>query len=514
MTLSRPTSRLVLVGAILCAMLGLLGVSLAAAAPEGTLTIAMHFSPVTRWLDPAEGESTITPYFLLYVLHDGLIKPMPGVGSGPSLAQSWTMAKDMLSAEFLLRPAKFHNGEPVTAEDVKFSFERYRGGAAKVLKDAVKEIQTPAQNRVKFVFKHPWPDFGAFYGTFTASAGWVVPKKYFESVGEEGYRKAPVGAGPYKFVSFNPGVELVVEAFEGYWRKTPSIKRIVFRSLPDETTRAAALKSGEVDLAMLLTGPTAQDIKRTPGLRLAAPLLGIFWLDFPDQWDPKSPWADKRVRLAASLALDRQALNEAETLGLSKPVGSTVPRDFEFALPFEPHPHDPVRAKKLLAEAGFPNGFDGGELTPFPPYNSMGETIQGWLQAVGIRTRVRSMERGTFMTSWREKKLKGVVLTISGVSGNAATRLESFVTKDGAFAYGALPEVDDLFRRQAGELDRKKREAILHQIQRIVHEQVVQAPVYHLGFPIGVGPRVDDIMATAIPGFYMSPYEDLKLRAR
>ena len=514
MTLSRPASRLVLAGVILCAMLGLLGVSRAAAAPEGTLTIAMHFSPVTRWLDPAEGESTITPYLMLYALHDGLIKPMPGVGSGPSLAQSWAMSKDNLSAEFTLRPAKFHNGDPVTAEDVKFSFERYRGGAAKVLKDAVKEIQTPAPNRVKFVFKEPWPDFGAFYGTFVASAGWVVPKKYFERVGEEGYRKAPVGAGPYKFVSFNPGVELVVEAFDGYWRKAPSIKRIVFRSLPDETTRAAALKSGEVDLAMLLSGPTAQDIKRTPGMRLVAPLLGIFWLDFPDQWDPKSPWADRRVRLAASLALDRQALNDAETLGLSRPVGSTVPRDFEFALPFEPHPHDPARAKKLLAEAGYPNGFDGGELTPFPPYNSMGEAIQGWLQAVGIRTRVRSMERGAFMTSWREKKLKGVVLTISGVSGNAATRLESFVTRTGAFAYGALPEVDDLFRRQAGELDRKKREAILHQIQRILNEQVTQAPVYHLGFPIGVGPRVDDIMATAIPGFYMSPYEDLKLRAR
>ena len=514
MTLPRPASRLVLAGAILCVVLGLASVSPVAAAPEGTLTIAMHFSPVTRWLDPAEGESTITPYLLLYALHDGLIKPMPGVGSGPSLAQSWAMAKDNLSADFTLRSAKFHNGDPVTAEDVKFSFERYRGGAAKVLKDAVKEIQTPAPNRVKFIFKEPWPDFGAFYGTFVASAGWVVPKKYFERVGEEGYRKAPVGAGPYKFVSFNPGVELVVEAFDGYWRKPPSIKRIVFRSLPDETTRAAALKSGEVDLAMLLSGPTAQDIKRTPGMRLAAPLLGIFWLDFPDQWDPKSPWADKRVRLAASLALDRQALNDAETLGLSRPVGSTVPREFEFALPFEPHPHDPARARKLLAEAGFPGGFDGGELTPFPPYNSMGETIQGWLQAVGIRTRVRSMERGAFMTSWREKKLKGVVLTISGVSGNAATRLESFVTKNGAFAYGALPEVDDLFRRQAGEQDRKKREALLHPIQRILNEQVTQAPVYHLGFPIGVGPRVDDIMTTAIPGFYMSPYEDLKLRAR
>ena len=151
MTLSRPGSRLVLAGAILCAVLGLAEGARAAAAPEGTLTIAMHFSPVTRWLDPTEGESTITPYLILYALHDGLLKPMAGVGSGPSLAESWSMAKDGLTADFTLRSgAKFHNGDPVTAEDVKFSFERYRGGAAKVLKDAVKEIQTPAPNRVKW----------------------------------------------------------------------------------------------------------------------------------------------------------------------------------------------------------------------------------------------------------------------------------------------------------------------------------------------------------------------------
>jgi peptide/nickel transport system substrate-binding protein len=485
----------------------------ATAAPEGTLTFALHFSPVTRWLDPAEGESTITPFLLLYALHDGLLKPMAGTGSAPSLAESWSMARDGLTADFTLRAGiKFHNGDPVTAEDVKFSFERYRGGGAKVLKDNVKEIQTPSATRVRFVFKQPWPDFPAFYGTFVTSAGWVVPKKYVEKVGEEGFRKAPIGAGPYKFVSFNPGVELVLEAFEGYWRKAPSVKRLVFRSLPDETTRAAALKSGEVDVAMLLSGPTADDIRRTPRLRLVAPHLGIFWLDFPDQWDPKSPWADRRVRLAASLAIDRQSLNQAETLGLSRPTGSIVPRDFEFALPFDAPPYDPKRARQLLAEAGFPNGFDGGELTPFPPYNSMGETIMGWLQAVGIRTRMRSVERGAFMTAWREKKLHGVVLTISGVSGNAATRLESFVTRNGAFAFGSLPQVDDIFRRQAGELDPKKREALLHQMQQILHDEVTQAPIYHLGFPTGLGPRVEDILTTAIPGFYMSPYEDLNLK--
>jgi peptide/nickel transport system substrate-binding protein len=505
------SSRNVLVA--LCAVAWLASATPIFAAPEGTLTFGLHYSLPT--LDPAESESIITPYLTLYAIHDALLKPMPGAPSAPSLAESWSMAKDGLSAEFTLRKnVRFHNGDPVTADDVKFSFERYRGGGARILKDHVKEIVVLGPTRVRFVLKEPWPDFPAFYGTMATGAGWIVPKKYVERVGDDGFKKAPIGAGPYKFVSFTPGIELVLEAFDGYWRKAPSIKRLVFRIMPDETTRSAALKRGEIDVAFLLGGPVGEDIKRTPGMKLGAPLLGIFWLDFPEQWDPKSPWHDRRVRLAASLAIDRQALNQAETLGLSRPVGSIVPRDFEFALPFEPPAFDPRRARELLAEAGYPNGFDAGDLTPFPPYNSMGETLSGWLQTVGIRTRVRIMERATFMGAWREKKLKGVTLTITGIPGNAATRLEPFATSTGAFAYGALPEVDDLFRRQARELDKKKREAMLHQIQRILHDQVVFAPVYHLGFPTAQGPRVEDILANPVPGFYLAPYEDLKLKGR
>src|SRR5713226_808388 len=174
-----------------CAVL-LLAATPSAAAPEGTLTFALHFSPVTRWLDPAEGESTITPFLLLYALHDGLLKPMAGSGSAPSLAESWSMAKDGLSAEFILRPGiKFHNGDPVTSDDVKFSFERYRGGAAKILKDTVKEVQPVDPGRVRIHLKEPWPDFMAFYGTTASAAGWIVPKRYVEQVGEDAFKKAP-----------------------------------------------------------------------------------------------------------------------------------------------------------------------------------------------------------------------------------------------------------------------------------------------------------------------------------
>jgi peptide/nickel transport system substrate-binding protein len=138
---------------------------------------------------------------------------------------------------------------------------------------------------VRFHLTEAWPDFMTFYGTSASGAAWVVPKKYIEKVGEDGFRRAPVGAGPYKFVSFQPGVELVLEAFDGYWRKTPSIKRVVMRSLPEESTRAAALKRGEVDGAYFFNGPIAEEIRRTPGLTLTGIRTnGLFFLVFPEQW--------------------------------------------------------------------------------------------------------------------------------------------------------------------------------------------------------------------------------------
>jgi len=485
------------------------------AAPEGTMTWGVHVTLAARWLDPGETEGVITPFMVLYALHDALVKPMPGGLTTPSLAESWTMSKDGLTCEFVLRKGiRFHNGDPVTGEDVKFSFERYQGGAAKLLKEKVREVQVADPGRVRFHLKEPWPDFMTFYGTSASAAGWIVPKKYIERVGEEAFKKAPVGAGPFRLVSFTPGVDLVAEAFDGYWRKTPSVKRLVIKSIPEETTRAAALKKGEVDVIFQLGGPVAEDIRRTPNLRVAAPrTFGVFWVDFPDQWNPKSPWHDQRVRLAASLAIDRQALNQAETLGFSRPTGSIIPRIFEFALPFDPPPYDPARAKQLLAAAGHPSGFDAGDFYPYPPYISMGEAVAGYLQAVGIRSRIRTMERAAFLTTWREKKLRGVVVGISGTAGNAATRLEAYVTRTGILAYGVLPEVEDLFQRQAREIDRAKREALLHQIQRILHERVMHAPLYELGPLAGIGPRVAEAGVGLVPGFpYSAPFEDLRLK--
>src|SRR5262249_10938045 len=207
----------------------------------------------------------------------------------------------------------------------------------------------------------------------------------------------------------------------------------------------------------------------------------------------KSPWADQRVRLAASHAIDRASLNQAEMLGFGRLTGNYVPRIFQFAVPMEPHAYDPARAKKLLAEAGYPNGFDAGDFNPFPPYDPGGAALIGYVRGVGIKPRMRTRERAAYFTAWGEKKLQGIIKVIPAAFGNAAPRLEPYATRNGVYAYGSLPEVDDLYTRQAREIDVKKREAMVHDIQRIVmRDKVIAIPLFEQAFIWGVGPRVAD----------------------
>src|SRR6185436_2331370 len=369
----------------------------AVAAPEGTLTYGVHVTVPSRWLDPADAEGIATPFMVLYALHDALVKPMPGGLYTPCLAESFTQSKDGLTYEFVIRKGvKFHNGDPVTAADVKFSFERYRGVGAKTLKERVREVQVVDAARVRFHLKEPWPDFMSFYGTNATGAGWIVPKKYVEKVGDEGFKKVPIGAGPYRFVSFTPGVELVLEAVDQYWRKPPHVKRLVFKTIPDPSTRFAALRRGEIDVSYWMTASLGEELRRTPGLTLKPSLANnSYWVYFVDQWDPKSPWHDRRVRLAANHAIDRQAINQAETLGFSRMNYSLIPSHFEYFWQPPAIAYDRARAKKLLAEAGYPNGFDAGDFTCDGVHAGIAEPVANDLGAAGIRVKLRPLERAS-----------------------------------------------------------------------------------------------------------------------
>jgi peptide/nickel transport system substrate-binding protein len=482
--------------------------------PSGELVVAMHVIVAPTWFDPSAAPPQITPFGVLYAIHDALVRPIPGHKMAPSLAESWKESPDGKVYEFKLRRGlKFHNGEPVTAEDVKFSYDRYRGASFSEFQARVQQVEVVDPLTVRFHLKEPWPDFMTFYGTTATAAGLVVPKKYVTQVGDEGFRKHPIGAGPYKFISTKPGVEVVLEANTSYWRRVPNVKRLVIKSVPDNSTRAAMLKTGEADIGVALDGPEAESVKKDPRLQLVASKhASIMWIEFAEQWDPKSPWHDRRLRQAVNHALDRKAINEAACLGFCPPAGVIVPRVMDFALQVEPPAHDPQRAKQLLAEAGYPNGLDAGELTPIPPFFTVGESVVNYLNAVGIRVRMRTIERATFYANWREKKLRGLFIAAAGNSGNAASRVQEFMSSKGGYAYGGYPDIDDLSVQQSRERDVKKREALLHRIQQLTIDRAMFAPITDFRALMGVGPKVTEHTITWIAMSPFPSYEDVKIR--
>jgi peptide/nickel transport system substrate-binding protein len=272
------------------------------------------------------------------------------------------------------------------------------------------------------------------------------------------------------------------------------------------------LKRAETDIAYGLRGPDAEEVRRTPGLTLKPILPTVSqWLVFTEQWDPKSPWADRRVRLAVNLAIDRKGFSDAEYLGYGRPAPSIIPRDFEFYWAPPQYPHDPARARQLLAETGYPKGFDAVEVATDAVFAPEAETVINGLQAIGIRARLRPMERASFYKADQDKQFKRLVRVGSGAAGNAATRIEAFVISGGIRSYGGYPDIDALFRDQAAEIDGKRRESLLHRIQQLMYERSMFAPIVEQAALTGVGPRLADVPTiTGHP--FISPYEDLRLK--
>ena len=356
---------------------------------------------------------------------------------------------------------------------MKFSFERYRGTSHELIKDRVAAVDIADPRHVRFRLKKPWPDFLTFYAT-ASGAGWIVPKKYVEQVGDDGFKKAPIGAGPYKFVSFNPGVELVLEAFDQYWRKPPSVKRLVMKVIPDESTRLAALKRGEVDIAYSIRGELAEELKRSPGLTLKPIVLQASnWVYFPEQWDPKSPWHDLRVRQAANLALDRDGMNQALFLGHCKITNSIVPDSFDYYWQPPAAVYDPAEGEEAAG---------GGRL----PQRLRRRAV---LLRQLLREHVRSHRSTTCSklasgpSCGRSSASPSSPVTparsspaafCAGRAAPLATRRPGsplLSSRTAPMPMAAIPTSTSCSRQQANELDREKRTAILEKIQQLVHEQ-------------------------------------------
>src|SRR5438445_9297096 len=302
--------------------------SRAGAAAKGKLTLAWHAGFASRWLDPQEHDGTATPDNFFTAIHDALIKNQgTQLFDHPALAERFTIAPDSKSATFTLRKGtKFHNGDPVTPQDVKFSYENYRGSKADVFKKKTERVEIVDDRTVRFVFKEPFLDFAILFGTANvAGPAWVVPEKYYKQVGPDAFKQKPVGAGPYKLVRHEPGVKVEMEAFDGYYRPV-NVKQLVMISVPEAATRVAMLERGEADIIYNVPGELINKVGKLPGVTLAPVLSGSFFVEFPGFQDPKNPFHDKRVREAVSLAVDRRGMNQAETAGMANrpATGSTT----------------------------------------------------------------------------------------------------------------------------------------------------------------------------------------------
>lgn len=484
-----------------------------AKASQGVLKQAIHWGISADWLDPSTSSAMVPAQIGTYLFHDALVKPMPGKAFSPSLAESWAISPDGKTFEFKLRKGvKFHNGDPMTAEDVVFTFWRYKGPQAKAIHDKTERVEAVSPHLVRFVFKVPFPDFIEYQMPAATTIGWIVPKKYIQKVGDAGYKKKPIGCGPYKFVEFVTGVKLIAEANEEYWRKVPNVKRLEFYIVSEPATRLAMVRRGEVDIATLMQGVFYKDLMKDFKLRMFPAWSPTRWLVYlAAQWDPKSPWSNPKVRKAASLAIDRKTLADVHMPGCG-PVGSLALSTDPNGIEFPADAYDPALAKKLLAEAGYPKGFHGGKFFPYEGgYWPYGEQIANYWKAIGISLDTVLLDRPAWFANRQGGKMKGAVFIDNSQAATIGGRL---VLLFGTTAYGNYPDIQEVWDKYNKTVDPKMRKDLMGRIQKMIHERTMFIPLTSTNSPAAVGPKLRDNAWRIDPLiWFTAPFEDIEINS-
>ena len=466
---------------------------------KGKLTTAQHFGLSPKWLDPQEQIAALTQQNYEYIVHDAMIKSMPQGLMTLSLAEHAEMAADFTKAAFRLRPGlTFHDGSPLTSADVKWSYENYRGVNSGIFKDNTERIEVVDDRIIIFHFNKPFLDFLTLYNGDATGIGWIVPGAYYQKVGPDGFKAHPIGAGPFKFVSQEVGVEMVFEAWDAYWRKVPGVKTLVVKGIGGPggaATRLAGLKTGELDLAYGFTGKILPQVLNDPELRWTPNFTAPWVLFFPNWEDADSIFHDKRVRQAISLAINRDFLIHQETQGLGAPWGNWIGPEFPDIQQLPLPEYDPDKARALLADAGHPNGLQLDALIPFTPYLDMGERLLSDLAAVGIRGSLQTYD-GPQYRGKRSRGRKGydskatILKSIAMTPGVAASAIRLFATCDSSASFICDERIEEKWKAYEASTDPVARTKLSQDIQRIIVEEFLAIPLYINPFVNAVGPRV------------------------
>ena len=457
---------------------------------KGTLTIALAAEPTMA--DPVRYAAGVDTYLIGNIFEQLLRMDAKGKQLN-RLAESWKLAgtAEKPIIEVALRPGVlFHNGDPMTSADFEFAFTRLRDPSQSKwvhLQASVESFEVVDPLHFRLHFKEP----DASYVIDNLQL-WALPKRYTEQVGVDGFGKAPVGTGPWKFVSWALKDELRLEAFDGYWDKDqrPGVKNLVIKFIPEDLTRVAAYKTGAVDWMDAVPPSMVEEFKKLPGTTTASFVTGNnLYLNF-DTHMPNSPFKDVRVRRAAAMAVDYDAIIKRVLFGQGQRYAEIGEGSTGYDPALKPYPFDPKKAREMLREAGFPNGFETpcyNLTTPREPnIKEMGEATFAYLSAVGIRCQVRQLEYGAWITLGRRGRngppeMDGIIswMWSQGLPGDPGTpwagHLHSFEAGKGwgSYSYTNDAEIDSLVEQQRRILDPAARTAVLKQIARKKHDEVL-----------------------------------------
>jgi peptide/nickel transport system substrate-binding protein len=471
----------------------------AQAKPE--LSVALS-SFSTEVLDPVLGGHVVKYY--LSPMFDYLVGTTPeGQPSRDGgMATRWENSADHKRWTFHLRKGvKFHNGDEVTSEDVKFSLQRAMGkrsttGYAGPLRTLIQDIETPAPDRVVIVTKEPTLIIPTYLSRTLSTEGMVLPKKYIEANGDDAFARKPVGSGPYKFVEQMTGSHIKLAAVDNHWRiGVPRFKTMTFRLVSEETTRIALLRRGEVDVADISRERVTELEKEgyPVHFRREEAILSMYWVLPRDG----QPTADKRVREAMNLAVDRAEIAQAIFAGKADPASIPLGlswsfRDIGFKVtPEMVYPYDPARAKKLLADAGFAGGFSqelyAFQLPGLPEGKAFAEAVSGYWQKIGIKTKIVPLDYPGFRKLWVDRKVPGAMgyynIANRDWIGAYALLEKMAYTPSKANDTVADAEIDGMIAQVMRQTDREKINALMRNIFTRLRGEHYGVPVVYLHSP-------------------------------
>jgi peptide/nickel transport system substrate-binding protein len=468
----------------------------ASAEPKGDVVIAMP--QLSQLFDPTAMVGA-TPHMVYDFIFDGLINLGPE-GKYPALAESWTISADGKQIDFKLRKGvSFQNGDPFSAEDVKFTFERvmapdsthaYRRGFV----DSLERVEVLDPLTVRFILKEPWP---AFFTTARYALTPIVPKKYYEQVGAKGFQDKPIGTGPFMLAGVKSGEWTKFEANANYWGGVPHIKTVTQRGVSEPFTRYAMLERGEADIVSGLTGPLLERIKGNPNIRVVSSRYsGTSGILFNKDVFPEA--ADRRVRLAIGYAINRKEIGEKIQGGVCQPATSMfTPGTFGFLDGLPQIPYDPAKAKAMLAEAGIKPGhkvtftLQTESFAAVPNAPQVLEAIAGNLEAVGFSVERKSMDNAAWLSMMRGGKPTAIFYSPISIPDDGGEVLNSyFVSWSGWTAKSIkVPEYDEAFKAQIKEPDLEKRKKILQNFARLESVNLEDIPLLWCDTPFAASTK-------------------------